>query len=188
MEKKVIGIEYTVKDTNTGETVDSNVGGAPLEFISGNEMIIIGLEDAIVGEEVGSKLDVTVEPKDGYGEVNEDAIQTLPKEQFADVELVEGMSLYGTGEDGQTVQVIVTGFTDEEVTIDYNHPLAGKTLMFTVEILSSRELTDEEVQTGVIGGLAAAGAGCGCGAGGCDTHEPEVKEETSGCCGSGHCG
>ena len=84
----------------------------------------------------------------------------LPKEQFAGIELVEGMSLYGTGEHGETVQVVVKSFNDAEVTIDYNHPMAGRTLMFSVAILSLRDATEEEIQTGVVGGMAAMGGGC----------------------------
>ena len=182
MEKKVISIEYSLKDAKTGEDLDTNVGGKPLEFISGTGQIIPGLENELVKMEVGTKSDVMVNCVDGYGEVNKEAIQTLPKEQFAGVELVEGMSLYGTGENGETVQVVVTSFTEEEVTIDYNHPMAGKDLMFTVEILEVREATEEEIQTGVVGGLAAMGS-CGCGDEECET--PETKDD--GCCGTGHC-
>ena len=183
MKKKVISIEYSLKDANTKDDLDTNVGGKPLEFISGTGQIIPGLEKELIKIDVGVKTEVLVQPADGYGEINEEAIQTLPKEQFAGVELEEGMSLYGTGENGETVQVVVSSFTDDEVTIDYNHPMAGRTLMFTVEILSIREATEEEIQTGVVGGLAAMG-GCGCGDEHCDT--PELKEQ-DGCCGSGHC-
>ncbi len=184
MEKKVISIEYSLKDANTKEDLDSNVGGAPLEFISGTGQIIPGLEKELINMEVGARNDVLVQPADGYGEINEEAIQSLPKEQFSDIELAEGMSLYGTGEDGQTVQVVVSAITDNEVTIDYNHPMAGKTLMFTVEILAIREATEEEIQTGTVGGLAAM-EGCGCGDSSCDTPEPDSKNDS--CCGTGHC-
>jgi len=166
MKQQDMAIEYSLKDANTKEDLDTNVGGTPLEFISGTQQIIPGLEEKLVQMKVADKSDITVEPKDAYGEVNEEAIQTLPKEQFAGVELAEGMSLYGTGENGETVQVLVKSFDDENVTIDYNHPMAGKTLMFTVEILSTRDATDEEIQTGTVGGLAAM-EDCGCGDGHC---------------------
>ena len=114
------------------------------------------------------------------------------QEQFAGIELTEGMSLYGSGENGETVQVVVKSFTDAEVTIDYNHPMAGRTLMFSVAVLSLREATEEEVQTGVVGGMAAMGGGC-CGGGGgghdhdhgsagsCGTSAPEPKQSHGGC-------
>ncbi|PIF03291.1 MAG: peptidylprolyl isomerase, partial [Arcobacter sp.] len=151
---KVIGIEYTLKDANTGEQLDSNLGGAPLEFVSGKGQIISGLEEKLVEMAENESADVMVEAKDAYGEINEEAVQTLPKEQFAGIELEEGMSLYGTGEQGETVQVTVKSFNDEEVVIDYNHPMAGKNLMFSVTVLSLRDATQEEIDTGVVGGMA----------------------------------
>jgi FKBP-type peptidyl-prolyl cis-trans isomerase SlyD len=161
---KVIGIEYTLKDANSGEQLDTNVGQAPLEFIAGKGQIIPGLESKLVDMAENDKADVLVEPKDGYGEYNEEAVQVLPKEQFAGIELTEGMSVYGTGENGETVQVVVKSFSDSDVTIDYNHPMAGRTLMFSVAITSMRAATEEEMQTGVVGGMAAMGGGC-CGGG-----------------------
>lgn len=175
---KVIGIEYTLKDANTGEHLDSNVGQPPLEFVSGKGQIIPGLESKLVDMAVNEEADVMVEPKDAYGDLNPEAVQTLPKEQFAGIELKEGMSLYGTGEQGETVQVTVTSFNDSEVTIDYNHPMAGRTLMFSVAVLSSRAATEEEIQTGVVGGMAAMGGGC-CGGG---HHDHGASE--GGCCSS----
>ena len=189
MSNKVIGIEYTLKDANTGEHLDSNVGQAPLEFISGKGQIIPGLESKLVEMSANEEADVLVQPIDAYGEYNEEAVQTLPKEQFAGIELVEGMSLYGTGEHGETVQVVVKSFNDAEVVIDYNHPMAGKTLMFSVAILSLRDATEEEIQTGVVGGMAAMGGGC-CGGGGhshshgggsCGTEEKEHGHSHGGC-------
>lgn len=177
MSNKVIGIEYTLKDAKTGEQLDTNVGQAPLEFVSGKGQIIKGLEDKLVNMSANEEADVLVEPKDGYGEYNDEAVQTLPKEQFAGIELSEGMSLYGQGEHGETIQVVVKSFDDTSVTIDYNHPMAGRTLMFSVAILSLRDATEEEVQTGVVGGMAAMGGGC-CGGGG------HSHSHGGGCCGS----
>jgi len=78
------------------------------------------------------------------------------------------MTLYGTSEDGQTIQVIVKSFNDNEVTIDYNHPMAGRTLDFAVEILEIRDATEEEIQTGVVGGLVAMG-NCSCSSSSCNS-------------------
>jgi FKBP-type peptidyl-prolyl cis-trans isomerase SlyD len=161
MSNKVISIEYTLNDANTNEKLDTNVGGEPLEFISGHGQIIPGLESELIGLEAGANANVLVNPSDAYGEYNEEAIQTLPKEQFAGVDLVEGMTLYGTGENGETVQVIVKAIEGDDVTIDYNHQMAGKKLSFAVTILAVREATTEELETGVVGGLAAAGGSCG---------------------------
>ena len=165
VENQVVSIEYEVKD---GETVvDSNVGGAPLVFIYGKGQIIPGLEAGIVDMAIGEKGDVLVQPEDAYGEYNEEARQTVPKEQFAGIELEIGQTLYGQGEDGGTVQVTVKEIADEEVTVDFNHPLAGKTLMFTVTVNSVREATADEILSGVPAENAPAegescGTGCGC--------------------------
>lgn len=181
MSNKVIGIEYTLKDAKTGEQLDSNVGQAPLEFVTGKGQIIPGLESKLIEMSANEEADVLVEPVDGYGEYNDEAVQALPKEQFAGIELTAGMSLYGTGEHGETVQVLVKSFTDDEVTIDYNHPMAGKTLMFSVAILSLRDASEEEIQTGVVGGMAAMGGGCCGGGGGCGTDDHSHSHGGGGC-------
>ena len=164
-ENCVVGIEYEVKQAGTTDVVDSNKGGTPLEFIIGKGQIIPGLENALVGMSQGESGDIMVSAADAYGDVNPEAIQTLPIEQFEGVDLVEGMTLYGQGQDGQTVQVIVKSFDDKEVNVDFNHPLAGKDLMFSVTVLSAREATADEVASGVVGGAKASGGSCGSGCG-----------------------
>lgn len=164
-ENCVVGIEYEVKQAGTTDVVDSNKGGAPLEFIIGKGQIIPGLENALVGMSQGESGDIMVAAADAYGDVNPEAIQTLPIEQFEGVDLVEGMTLYGQGEHGQTVQVTVRSFDDKEVQIDFNHPLAGKDLMFSITVLSAREATADEISSGQVGGPAtggSCGSGCGC--------------------------
>jgi len=164
-ENCVVGIEYEVKEAGTTEVVDTNKGGQPLEFIMGIGQIIPGLEKALVGmnkDEVG---DIMVPAADAYGDINTEAVQTLPKEQFDGVDLEEGMTLYGQGDNGQTTQVVVKSFDDKEVVIDFNHPLAGKDLMFSVSVLSVREATSDEIASGVIGGAPEAGGSCGTGCG-----------------------
>ena len=115
-ENEVVSIEYKVVDQYTNIEVDSNVGAAPLEFITGKSMIIPGLESKVVELNKDDKADILVQAQDAYGEYRDDLKQTLPKEQFAGVELKEGMSLYGTDDQGQTVQVIVKSFTSKTVT------------------------------------------------------------------------
>lgn len=164
-ENCVVGIEYEVKQAGTTEVVDSNKGAEPLEFIIGKGQIIPGLENALVGMSKGESGDIMVSAADAYGDVNPEAMQTLPIEQFDGVDLVEGMTLYGQGEDGQTVQVTVKSFDEKEVNVDFNHPLAGKDLMFSVTVLSAREATADEITSGQIGGPATGGScgtGCGC--------------------------
>jgi len=84
---KVMGIEYNLKDANTGEQLDSNVGQAPLEFISGKGQIIPGLESKLIEMSENESADVLVEPAEAYGEFSEEAMQVLPREQFAGIEI-----------------------------------------------------------------------------------------------------
>jgi len=164
---KVYSVEYSVKN-EAGEVVDSNVGGAPLEFISGKQQMIPGFEKAVVEMNVGEEKEVTIPSSEAYGEYRDDLTQTLPKEQFEGIELQKGMTLYGQGPDGQTIAVIVKDFNDNEVTIDYNHPLAGQDLTFTIKLLNQREATADEVLAGCVGGsCSTTGDSCGCGSCGC---------------------
>ena len=144
MSNKVYGVEYTLKNEN-GEVVDTNVGEAPLEFISGKEQIIPGFEKAVTEMSVGEEKEVKITPNEAYGEYREDLVQVLPREQFEGIELEKGITLYGQGPDGQTIAVIVKDFNDKDVAIDYNHPLAGQELTFNIKLLSARDATTEEV-------------------------------------------
>jgi len=164
-EKCVVGMEYEVKEAGTDIVADSNKGQKPLEFIVGKDQIIPGLEKALVGMSEGESGDIIVKATDAYGERNDEAVQVLPVDQFAGVDLVEGMTLYGQDEGGQSTQVIVKAFDEKEVTIDFNHPLAGKDLMFSVTVLTVRATTLDEMTTGTVGGPASGescGTGCGC--------------------------
>lgn len=159
---QIVSLEYEVRDGD--KVVDSNVGGAPLVFMFGKGQIIPGLENGIATMAIGEKGDVLVKAVDAYGEYNQEAQQEVPKDQFAGIDLEVGMSLYGQGEDGGTVQVIVKEIGDENVLIDFNHPLAGKDLMFTVTINNVRDASAEEAMTGI---------------------PAENKPDDSGCCGTG---
>ncbi|NPA65443.1 MAG: peptidylprolyl isomerase [Epsilonproteobacteria bacterium] len=166
---QVVSLEYEVRDGD--KVVDSNVGGAPLVFMYGKGQIIPGLEEGIKDMKIGEKADILVKAADAYGEYNPEATQEVPKEQFAGIDLEEGMTLYGQGEDGSTVQVTVKEIKDDTVVIDFNHPLAGKDLMFTVTINNVRDASAEEAMTGIPeenkpaddDGCCGTGGGSGCG-------------------------
>jgi len=164
---QVVGIEYELKEAGGSEVLDSNIGQAPLEFITGKSHIIPGLESQLIMLSKGDKSDVMVPAADAYGEHNPEAIDDVPREQFAGLDLKEGLPLFGQGENGETIQVVVKAFNDETVTIDYNHPLAGKDLMFSVTVLDIREATADEVLSGQVGGAQEHGGGsCGTEGGG----------------------
>ncbi len=187
-ENQVVSIQYELKDVNSGEILDSNIDAAPLSFIVGKGQIIPGLESEIMKLTLNDSEEVRVSAKDAYGEYDEKAVQTLPKEQFAGLELKEGMTLYGQGEDGGTVQVTVKSFDDENVNVDFNHPLAGKDLLFALSVTEVRDATAQELIQGYVG--APEGGGCGCGTGdSCHTTEDSHSdaccsdEGNGGCCG-----
>ncbi len=165
-DNQVVSIEYEVR--SEGTVVDSNIGGQLLTFMVGKQQIIPGLEEEVCKMSMGEKGDVLVPAAKAYGEYNDEALQEVPKEQFAGIDLTVGMNLYGQSEDGATVQVTVKEIKDEAVTIDYNHPLAGQDLMFTVSIANVREATEEEAMTGIPAENAqpetggSCGSGCGC--------------------------
>lgn len=167
----IVSINYAVFDSATNEQIDSNQDNKPLEFIIGQSQVIEGLERQIRNASVGQKLEFSVEPELGYGIRNPELMQEVGREQFGDIELEKGMTLFGQAESGMPVQVIVADFNDQSVMIDYNHPLAGKTLNFKVEILSVREATDDEILASMHGGGGhghshggggCCGGGCGC--------------------------
>lgn len=166
----VVALEYELRDKATSEILDSNVGESALEFITGRNHIIPGLEREILKLNLNDSAQVIVAAKDGYGEFDEMAIQQVPIEQFAGIELQVGMPLYGQAEDGSTIQVTIRDFNDVEATVDYNHPLAGKDLLFDIKILGLREPSVEEDLTGQISreddgccGSERGHGGCGCG-------------------------
>jgi FKBP-type peptidyl-prolyl cis-trans isomerase SlyD len=163
---QIVSLEYEVRSGD--KVVDSNIGGQLLTFMTGKEQIIPGLEEQVCTMSMGEKADVLVPAAKAYGEYNDEALQEVPREQFAGIELEEGMSLYGQSEDGGTVQVTVKEIKEDSVMIDYNHPLAGQDLMFSVSIAAVREATPEEILTGVPAENAqpesggSCGTGCGC--------------------------
>jgi len=131
---KQVSIEYTL--TLEDETVvDSNVGAEPLTFIQGSHNIIPGLESALDGMKVGESKQVTVTPEDAYGSVNEDSVSEIEKNYIPEDSLKVGAVLQGQSPDGRVIIARVVEIMEETVMLDYNHPLAGKTLNFDVEII-----------------------------------------------------
>jgi len=162
-ENSVVGITYTLREKGSDTILDSNEGSAPLEFVTGKGRLIPGLEKQLVGMKEGDTAVITVPAAEAYGNIDPEAVQTLPKEQFEGIDLQKGMSLYGQGEDGHTVQVTVKDFDDKSVTIDFNHPLAGKDLEFDLTVTSVRDATEDEAATGEVGGGHCTDGSCGCG-------------------------
>ncbi|HEY0915586.1 MAG TPA: peptidylprolyl isomerase [Solimonas sp.] len=150
-ENSVVSMHYTLTN-NKGEVLDSSQGGDPLTYLHGSGNIIPGLEKALTGKQVGDKLQVTVEPAEGYGVHDEALVQQVPKRAFQGVPNIEpGMTFHAQSSQGP-MRVTVTAVQGDMVTVDGNHPLAGETLNFDVEITEVRAATLEEIAHGHVHG------------------------------------
>lgn len=148
----VVSFNYTLTNEQ-GEVLDKS-NGEPLAYLHGHHNIIPGLENALVGKTVGDKLTVTVEPKDGYGEYLAEAVQEVPRANFQGVDNISaGMQFQTQTEDGHVMLVTVKDVNDDVVIVDGNHPLAGVTLTFDVEIVEVREATADEIAHGHAHGI-----------------------------------
>lgn len=131
---KKVRIHYT-GTLSDGEKFDSSEGRDPLEFETGSGMVIPGFDSAVRDMEVGGKKTVTLPSKEAYGEIREEMVGDIPKANFPeDMEIQVGMPLQMSGPQGP-MPVIVKEVKEEAVTIDANHPLAGKDLTFELELV-----------------------------------------------------
>ena len=174
---KVIKMFYELKDANTGELLESNLGGQEIAFVSGKNQVLDALESGVLKLAVGEKATIKIPASQGVGEYDERALQILPKEQFAGINLSVGMELFGEGEDGSTVRVSVKSIGENDVTVDFNHPYAGKDLEFNVQITENRDADADEELTGVV----AMPHVCGCGG-----HSHHGHHHGHGCCNGAH--
>jgi FKBP-type peptidyl-prolyl cis-trans isomerase SlyD len=135
---KQVSIEYTLK-LEDKSVVDSNVGAEPLTFIQGSHNIIPGLENALNGMKIGNRKHGSIKPEDAYGPVDKDAVSEIKKDQIPQNALKVGAVLQGQNPDGQVIIARVVEIKEDTVLLDYNHPLAGKTLFFDVKILDVQD-------------------------------------------------
>ena len=136
-EGSVVSIEYTLTDS-AGKLLDSNAGKEPLTYIQGAGQIVNGLEKELIGLKTGDRRKVQVKPEDGYGLPNKDAFQEFPRETIPAEAQKAGSTLMAKGQDGRTIPMRVHEVKEKTVVVDFNHPLAGKTLYFDVKILDIR--------------------------------------------------
>lgn len=147
----VVSLHYTLTD-DSGEVLDSSSGREPLEYLHGHGNIISGLEKALEGAEVGHRSTVSVAPEEGYGRPNPDLVFEAPREHFPkDMKLEPGARVYAEGPEGPIAFSIVR-LTETGAVLDANHPLAGKTLHFDVEVVGMRPATEEEITHGHVHG------------------------------------
>ncbi len=166
-ENKFVSLAYTL--TVDGQVADQATAERPLEFVYGVGMLLPRFEEYIAGKEVGDRFEFVLAPAEGYGEVNPQAVVNLPKEVFMvdgaipDDMLVVGNVLPMADQAGNRLMGTVKSVNEADVTMDFNHPIAGKTLNFTGEVLGVREATQEDLMP--MGGGCSCGS-CGCGEGG----------------------
>jgi FKBP-type peptidyl-prolyl cis-trans isomerase SlyD len=132
-EGSIVALEYTLTD-ESGKVIESSEGKSPMVYVHGQGQIMPGLEKALTGMKVGEQKTVVVRPEEGYGPVNPQAFQEVPRENFPAEGLKVGMTLMARGKDGVPIRIRVREIKDKTVVVDLNHPLAGKTLTFKVKI------------------------------------------------------
>jgi FKBP-type peptidyl-prolyl cis-trans isomerase SlyD len=147
----VVTIHYTLKD-DAGEIIDSSVDAEPLPYLHGHGNLVPGLERELEGKNVGDKINVTVQPQDGYGEYDKKLVQRVPRRALQGISnLRVGLRLQMQSPEGPRT-VVVTHLMGDMVTLDGNHPLAGKALSFEVEVTDIRQATEEELSHGHVHG------------------------------------
>ena len=169
----VARVHYTGTLPDSGEVFDSSEGREPLTFLVGHKQMIPGFERELMGAKVGDKVKFTLSAEDAYGEKNPDAIQQVPVEMFGGITPEVGMTLMS-----DLGPFRVTEVGDKEITVDFNHALAGKSLTFNVEVVDVRPADESEILHGHAHGP-----------GGVQHDEPDVKSEPEqkqcnddGCC------
>ena len=166
-DNRFVSIDYRLS-LESGEEVDRSPAGSPLGFVAGTGSIIPGLESALMGREAGEGLRVTVEPEQAYGPIQQELIQIIPRDRFpAGIEIAPGMSFQARGPRGP-VAMTVAAVAEDAVTIDMNHPMAGKRLIFDVSVVEVREPREDEMPqfSGGCGCGPQEQSDCGCGPGG----------------------
>ncbi len=146
-EGQVVSMEYSLQVD--GKVVDSSDGDEPLEFLVGFDNIIEGLEDEMLSMKVGESKKVIVSPEDGYGEYDDEAFMDVPRSEFpADMPVKPGLEMEVTDEEGNPMYARIEAVKGDQITLNFNHPLAGKELHFSVKVLSIRDATEEELEHG----------------------------------------
>jgi len=177
-DKMYVAIDYTLT-LESGQEIDKSPEGQPLGFITGTGQIIPGLEKALMGRAAGDSAKLVIEPEEAYGPVKDDLFQEIPQDQFpTDVEIKPGMAFEAQGPQGPFMITITKVNDNDTVTVDLNHPMAGKQLHFDVNVLEVREPGAEELAQAA---ARANPGGCGCGCG----PEDADADTNADACGSG---
>jgi FKBP-type peptidyl-prolyl cis-trans isomerase SlyD len=143
----VVALDYTL--TVEGSVVDTSEGDGPIRFIQGQGQIIPGLEQALYGMTMGESKDVVIPPKDGYGEEDPGAYTDIPSDEFpSEIPLELGVELELKNTSGDILEASIASVSEESVRLNFNHPLAGKILNFSVKVVELRYPTQDELDHG----------------------------------------
>ena len=146
---KVVSIRYQMWNSADDELLDECGTDDPLVYLHGAANVVPGLESGLEGQEPGSKLELILSPTDAFGEVDPEAIQILPRTEFPDdADVQVGMAFGAFDEDEEEIVIFVCNVEKDEVTVSSNHPLAGLTLRYELEVLEVRDATPEELEHG----------------------------------------
>ena len=172
-----VTIEYTLKDDegellDTSAPEDENDEAAPLEYVHGYGMLVPGLESRLEGLATGDKCEIVVPPAEGYGEFDEDLVLEFSRSEFPNPETMNvDDEFIAASEDGEELVLRVVEIKDDKIVCDANHPLAGATLHYAVEIVEVREATEDEIRDAAEELAAAEAQGEG------HVHGPECGHE-----------
>ncbi|WP_326526473.1 peptidylprolyl isomerase [Dokdonella sp.] len=149
----VVSLHYSLSAESGKEIENSRQGAGPIQVLIGHGGVIPGLERALLGREAGDAFEVVVAPVDAYGERQEGSMQRVPKKYFRDgARLKPGMVTELATKEGGQRSVVVAKVGSSVIDVDLNHPLAGLTLTFQIEIVSVREASEEEIAHGHVHG------------------------------------
>jgi len=153
--KNIVSFHYTLTNTQ-GEQIESSRGKDPMTYLHGAHNIIPGLEKAMTGKSAGEAFQVVIEPADGYGERKEANVQRIPAKHFKQANKLKPGEILGIQTKNGPVQVTVLKVGRFNIDVDANHPLAGQTLIFDVEITAVRDASAEEIAHGHVHGPGGA--------------------------------
>lgn len=184
----MVTLTYDLRlDNENGEMVEQATVEKPLQFLYGAGVMLPKFESQLAGLREGEPFSIKLNVNEAYGEVNEDAVVELPKHVFLvdgnfDDELIKvGNTVPMMSSNGQRLNGLVLEVNDENVKMDFNHPLAGEDLYFAGKVVEVREASEEEVAQ-----ILSGGGSCGCGSGGCGSEDSSCETEHShGGCGCG---
>ena len=146
-----VSIHYTLKN-DAGSVIDSSIGKDPLHYLHGAGNLIIGMEENLEGKKKGENFEAVISPEKGYGVKDETLINVVPRNVFGDITDIQVGMQFNAQNGEQSFMVKVAKVEGDDITIDGNHELAGENLHFSVEVMSVREATADEISHGHIHG------------------------------------